>query len=133
MFTVDFKNSNRFHSLGKSHAWRVKMNHSLLLSVIQRLAKYSNFIIVKSCRNLAFTSLSFMFYTTTMWRQRLQKNVASFLFPMLLFKYLIALLSCFRRFMLQLAQKTDGVIVTNDNLRDLSDESTVWRDIIKKR
>lgn len=35
--------------------------------------------------------------------------------------------------MLQLAQKTDGVIVTNDNLRDLSDESTVWRDIIKKR
>lgn len=38
-----------------------------------------------------------------------------------------------RRFMLQLAQKTDGVIVTNDNLRDLSDESPVWRDIIKKR
>ncbi|KAM7377058.1 hypothetical protein PAMA_013714 [Pampus argenteus] len=37
------------------------------------------------------------------------------------------------RFMLQHAQKTDGVIVTNDNLRDLSDESTVWRDIIKKR
>ncbi|KAM7366481.1 hypothetical protein PAMP_015919 [Pampus punctatissimus] len=37
------------------------------------------------------------------------------------------------RLMLQLAQKTDGVIVTNDNLRDLSDESTVWRDIIKKR
>ncbi|KAK5848237.1 hypothetical protein PBY51_005869 [Eleginops maclovinus] len=37
------------------------------------------------------------------------------------------------RFMLQLAQKTDGVIVTNDNLRDLSDESLVWRDIIKKR
>ncbi|KAM6959704.1 protein KHNYN [Tautogolabrus adspersus] len=37
------------------------------------------------------------------------------------------------RFMLQHAQKTDGVIVTNDNLRDLSDESAVWRDIIKKR
>uniref|UniRef100_A0A3B4AEY0 Uncharacterized protein n=1 Tax=Periophthalmus magnuspinnatus TaxID=409849 RepID=A0A3B4AEY0_9GOBI len=37
------------------------------------------------------------------------------------------------RFMLQLAQKTEGVIVTNDNLRDLSDESAVWRDIIKKR
>ncbi|GLD64676.1 protein KHNYN-like protein, partial [Lates japonicus] len=37
------------------------------------------------------------------------------------------------RFMLQYAQKTDGVIVTNDNLRDLSDESPVWRDIIKKR
>nr|XP_054603418.1 protein KHNYN [Nothobranchius furzeri] len=37
------------------------------------------------------------------------------------------------RLILQLAQKTDGVIVTNDNLRDLSDESPVWRDIIKKR
>ncbi|XP_061769432.1 protein KHNYN isoform X2 [Nerophis ophidion] len=37
------------------------------------------------------------------------------------------------RQMLQLAQKTDGVIVTNDNLRDLLDESVVWRDIIKKR
>lgn len=37
------------------------------------------------------------------------------------------------RFMLQLAQRTDGVIVTNDNLRDLSDESAAWRDIIKKR
>ncbi|KAJ8007649.1 hypothetical protein DPEC_G00096360 [Dallia pectoralis] len=36
------------------------------------------------------------------------------------------------RFMLQLAQKTDGVILTNDNLRDLLDESHVWRDIIKK-
>ncbi|XP_070710607.1 protein KHNYN [Pempheris klunzingeri] len=37
------------------------------------------------------------------------------------------------RFMLQHAQKTDGVIVTNDNLRDLSDETAAWRDIIKKR
>ncbi|XP_023826906.1 NEDD4-binding protein 1 [Salvelinus sp. IW2-2015] len=37
------------------------------------------------------------------------------------------------RFMLQLAQETDGVIVTNDNLRDLLDESHKWRDIIKKR
>ncbi|MEQ2278783.1 hypothetical protein AMECASPLE_002646 [Ameca splendens] len=37
------------------------------------------------------------------------------------------------RLILQLAQRTDGVIVTNDNLRDLSDESPVWRDIIKKR
>uniref|UniRef100_A0A146NTF0 KH and NYN domain containing n=1 Tax=Fundulus heteroclitus TaxID=8078 RepID=A0A146NTF0_FUNHE len=37
------------------------------------------------------------------------------------------------RIILQLAQKKGGVIVTNDNLRDLSDESTVWRDIIKKR
>lgn len=37
------------------------------------------------------------------------------------------------RLILQLAQKSDGVIVTNDNLRDLSDESLVWREIIKKR
>ncbi|XP_068611896.1 protein KHNYN [Brachionichthys hirsutus] len=37
------------------------------------------------------------------------------------------------RLMLQHAQKTDGVIVTNDNLRDLTDETPVWRDIIKKR
>ncbi|XP_030636442.1 NEDD4-binding protein 1 [Chanos chanos] len=37
------------------------------------------------------------------------------------------------RFMLQMAQKTDGVIVTNDNLRDLYDESQLFRDIIKKR
>ncbi|CAG5929576.1 unnamed protein product [Menidia menidia] len=37
------------------------------------------------------------------------------------------------RFMLKLAQETGGVIVTNDNLRDLSDESPAWRDIIKKR
>lgn len=44
-----------------------------------------------------------------------------------------SLFTCLHRFMLQLAQKTDGVIVTNDNLRDLSDESPVWRDIIKKR
>ncbi|XP_076846868.1 protein KHNYN isoform X2 [Brachyhypopomus gauderio] len=37
------------------------------------------------------------------------------------------------RFMLQLAQQTDGVIVTNDNMRDLVDESVTWREIIKKR
>uniref|UniRef100_A0A3Q2Z936 KH and NYN domain containing n=1 Tax=Hippocampus comes TaxID=109280 RepID=A0A3Q2Z936_HIPCM len=37
------------------------------------------------------------------------------------------------RLMLQLAQKTDGVIVTNDNLKDLLNESIAWRDIIKKR
>ncbi|XP_014062713.2 protein KHNYN [Salmo salar] len=37
------------------------------------------------------------------------------------------------RVMLQLAERTDGVIVTNDNLRDLLDESPVWMDIIKKR
>ena len=35
--------------------------------------------------------------------------------------------------MLQLAQKTDGVIVTNDNMRDLFDESNAWKDIIKTR
>ncbi|MBN3308602.1 N4BP1 protein, partial [Amia calva] len=37
------------------------------------------------------------------------------------------------RFMLQLAEQTDGVIVTNDNLKDLVDESPAWGDIIKKR
>lgn len=37
------------------------------------------------------------------------------------------------RLMLQLSQKTNGVIVTNDNLRDLSDESPAFTDIIKKR
>ncbi|MEE6519157.1 hypothetical protein FKM82_030692 [Ascaphus truei] len=37
------------------------------------------------------------------------------------------------RFMLQLAKKTDGVIVTNDNLRDISAESQAWKIIIKDR
>ncbi|KAI1888657.1 hypothetical protein AGOR_G00187400 [Albula goreensis] len=37
------------------------------------------------------------------------------------------------RFMLQLAQKTDGVIVTNDNLRDLLDESPAFNSIIRRR
>ncbi|KAJ8366243.1 hypothetical protein AAFF_G00365060 [Aldrovandia affinis] len=37
------------------------------------------------------------------------------------------------RFMLQLASQTDGVIVTNDNLRDLLDESPAFKDVIKKR
>ncbi|XP_028330536.1 NEDD4-binding protein 1 [Gouania willdenowi] len=37
------------------------------------------------------------------------------------------------RFLLQLADNTDGVIVTNDNLRDLVEESAAWREIIKKR
>uniref|UniRef100_A0AAY4DHE3 RNase NYN domain-containing protein n=1 Tax=Denticeps clupeoides TaxID=299321 RepID=A0AAY4DHE3_9TELE len=37
------------------------------------------------------------------------------------------------RIMLQLAQRTDGVIVTNDNLRDLIDECDEWKDIIKTR
>ncbi|XP_062864725.1 protein KHNYN [Trichomycterus rosablanca] len=37
------------------------------------------------------------------------------------------------RFMLQLARSTDGVIITNDNMRDLVEESPVWREIIKSR
>ncbi|MCJ8749081.1 hypothetical protein PDJAM_G00172240 [Pangasius djambal] len=37
------------------------------------------------------------------------------------------------RFMLQLARQTDGVIVTNDNMRDLVDESVGWKEIIKTR
>lgn len=35
--------------------------------------------------------------------------------------------------MLQLARQTDGVIVTNDNMRDLVDESVGWKEIIKTR
>ncbi|NP_001108289.1 KH and NYN domain containing S homeolog [Xenopus laevis] len=37
------------------------------------------------------------------------------------------------RFMLNLAEKTDGVIVTNDNLRDIAAESQTWKTIIKNR
>ncbi|MGH0140556.1 UNVERIFIED_CONTAM: hypothetical protein FKN15_023224 [Acipenser sinensis] len=37
------------------------------------------------------------------------------------------------RFMLQLAEKAGGVILTNDNLRDFIDESQAWRNLIKKR
>ncbi|XP_072271249.1 protein KHNYN [Pyxicephalus adspersus] len=37
------------------------------------------------------------------------------------------------RFMLQLAEKTDGVIVTNDQLRDIFAESQAWQNIIKDR
>ncbi|XP_043913850.1 protein KHNYN-like [Protopterus annectens] len=37
------------------------------------------------------------------------------------------------RFLLQLAEQTDGVIVTNDNLKDLVDESPKWKNIIKER
>lgn len=37
------------------------------------------------------------------------------------------------RFLLHLAEKTDGVIVTNDNLRDFVDTSETWRKIIKER
>ncbi|XP_033853829.3 NEDD4-binding protein 1 [Acipenser ruthenus] len=37
------------------------------------------------------------------------------------------------RFMLHLAEKADGVILTNDNLRDFIDKSPAWRNLIKKR
>ncbi|KAM8962351.1 protein KHNYN-like [Pelodytes ibericus] len=37
------------------------------------------------------------------------------------------------RFMLHLAEKTDGIIVTNDNLRDIYYESDAWKNIIKGR
>ncbi|KAM9329667.1 protein KHNYN-like [Gastrophryne carolinensis] len=37
------------------------------------------------------------------------------------------------RFMLQLAERTDGVIVTNDYLRDMFAESQAWQNIIKDR
>ncbi|XP_066459799.1 protein KHNYN-like [Eleutherodactylus coqui] len=37
------------------------------------------------------------------------------------------------RFMLQLAERTDGVIVTNDYLRDIFAESHAWQNIIKDR
>ncbi|KAJ8281200.1 hypothetical protein GJAV_G00064640 [Gymnothorax javanicus] len=37
------------------------------------------------------------------------------------------------RFLLHLAEKTGGVIVTNDNLRDFVDTSEAWKQIIKER
>nr|XP_033779073.1 protein KHNYN [Geotrypetes seraphini] len=37
------------------------------------------------------------------------------------------------RFLLQLAEQTDGVILTNDNLRDMAQESGKWKVIIKER
>ncbi|XP_072478552.1 protein KHNYN isoform X2 [Notamacropus eugenii] len=37
------------------------------------------------------------------------------------------------RFMVKLAEKTDGVIVSNDQFRDLSDESVKWAEIIRER
>ncbi|XP_049579802.1 NEDD4-binding protein 1 [Syngnathus scovelli] len=37
------------------------------------------------------------------------------------------------RFLLHLAEKTDGVIVTNDNLRDFVNSSDTWRRIIQER
>ncbi|KAJ7311834.1 hypothetical protein JRQ81_006146, partial [Phrynocephalus forsythii] len=37
------------------------------------------------------------------------------------------------RFLLHLAEKTGGVIVTNDNLREFVDESASWREIIQRR
>ncbi|XP_034282353.1 NEDD4-binding protein 1 isoform X1 [Pantherophis guttatus] len=37
------------------------------------------------------------------------------------------------RFLLHLAEKTGGVIVTNDNFREFVDESPPWREIIQRR
>ncbi|XP_032086626.1 NEDD4-binding protein 1-like [Thamnophis elegans] len=37
------------------------------------------------------------------------------------------------RFLLHLAEKTGGVIVTNDNFREFVDESPSWREIIQRR
>ncbi|XP_056272219.1 NEDD4-binding protein 1-like [Pseudoliparis swirei] len=37
------------------------------------------------------------------------------------------------RFLLHLAEKTDEVIVTNDNLRDFVDTSDTWRKIIQRK
>ncbi|XP_057692560.1 NEDD4-binding protein 1 isoform X3 [Corythoichthys intestinalis] len=37
------------------------------------------------------------------------------------------------RFLLHLAEKTDGIIVTNDNLRDFVNTSDMWRRIIQER
>ncbi|XP_051917603.1 NEDD4-binding protein 1 [Hippocampus zosterae] len=37
------------------------------------------------------------------------------------------------RFLLHLAEKTDGIIVTNDNLRDFVNSSDTWRRIIQER
>lgn len=37
------------------------------------------------------------------------------------------------RFLLHLAEKTDGIIVTNDNLRDFVSTSDTWRKIIQER
>jgi hypothetical protein len=41
--------------------------------------------------------------------------------------------SCYRRFLLHLADKTGGIIVTNDNFREFVTESVSWREIITKR
>ncbi|XP_028665091.1 NEDD4-binding protein 1 [Erpetoichthys calabaricus] len=37
------------------------------------------------------------------------------------------------RFLLHLAEKTDGIIVTNDNLKEFQHESESWKNIIKNR
>uniref|UniRef100_A0A8C6XSE3 NEDD4-binding protein 1 n=1 Tax=Naja naja TaxID=35670 RepID=A0A8C6XSE3_NAJNA len=37
------------------------------------------------------------------------------------------------RFLLHLAEKTGGVVVTNDNFREFVDESPTWREIIQRR
>lgn len=47
--------------------------------------------------------------------------------------YLSYLRNYFYRFLLHLAAKTGGVIVTNDNFREFVTESFAWREIIQKR
>ncbi|XP_002125834.4 uncharacterized protein LOC100183892 [Ciona intestinalis] len=37
------------------------------------------------------------------------------------------------RFILKLAQETDGIIVSNDNFRDLQNEKPEWKELIEKR
>ena len=37
------------------------------------------------------------------------------------------------RFHLRLASTTEGVIVSNDNFRDLWNDVVAWRDVIEKR
>lgn len=37
------------------------------------------------------------------------------------------------RFMVKLAEETDGIIVSNDQFRDLAEESDKWMAIIRER
>ena len=37
------------------------------------------------------------------------------------------------RFMVKLAEETDGIIVSNDQFRDLAEESETWMAIIRER
>ena len=38
-----------------------------------------------------------------------------------------------RRFVIRLAKETDGIIVSNDNYRDLWYQNSEWRSIIEER